>query len=207
MNVNLEKTFPISAPASVAWQLLSDIEKVAGCMPGAKITESSGENQFKGTVAVKFGPANMSFRGEVEVKATDAVTRTIQLTGTGTDSTGSSGASMDLTASIVEVDTENCQLIGKSEVSVSGKAAAFGGRMMGAVADQVLKQFGGNFEKNAVDLAQSTRNGAIEPSPEISALPNAEIKPPQKEPQQLNAISLLVGMVKDWLVSIFGTKK
>ena len=36
-------------------------------------------------------------------------------------------------------------LVGRSEVTMSGKAAAFGGRMMGSVADQILKQFAGNF--------------------------------------------------------------
>ncbi|HEY0339616.1 MAG TPA: hypothetical protein VGC34_02320, partial [Steroidobacteraceae bacterium] len=54
--------------------------------------------------------------------------------------------SMDLVARIDPGATEGtCNLVGKSEVTMSGKAAAFGGRMMGSVADQILKQFAGNF--------------------------------------------------------------
>ena len=52
---------------------------------------------------------------------------------------------MDLTARVEAVDAASCNLVGTSEVSMSGKAAAFGGRMMDSVADQVLKQFAANF--------------------------------------------------------------
>ncbi len=148
VKVTLEKTFPMPASADTAWALLQNIEGVAGCMPGAKITERIDDQHYKGTVSVKFGPASMSFRGEVEVKSIDTATRTLRLIGKGTDSTGSSGAAMDLTARIeaAELDvTASCNLVGVSEVSMSGKAATFGGRMMGSVADQVLKQFAANF--------------------------------------------------------------
>ncbi|MFM7658869.1 MAG: SRPBCC domain-containing protein, partial [Burkholderiaceae bacterium] len=48
--------------------MLCDIEAVASCMPGARITERIDAQHYKGTVSVKFGPASMSFRGEIEVK-------------------------------------------------------------------------------------------------------------------------------------------
>ncbi len=44
-------------------------------------------------------------------------------------------------------------LVGKSEVAMSGKAAAFGGRMMNSVADQILKQFADNFATQVAALA------------------------------------------------------
>ena len=114
-------------------------------MPGAKITERIDDRHYKGTVAVKFGPASMSFRGDVEVVSLEAASKTLHIVGKGTDTTGSSGASMDLTARVEAIDAASCNLIGTSEVSMSGKAAAFGGRMMDSVADQVLKQFAANF--------------------------------------------------------------
>jgi len=57
------------APAERAWELLRDIERLAACMPGARITERIDERHYKGTVAVRFGPANLSFRGELELAA------------------------------------------------------------------------------------------------------------------------------------------
>src|SRR5574341_1549932 len=134
MKVQLEKTFPMPASADTAWALLQNIESVAGCMPGASITERVDAQHYKGTVAVKFGPANMSFRGELEIMTLEPASRTLRLVGKGTDSTGSSGASMDLTARVEPIDAASCNLVGSSEVSVSGKAASFGGRMMSSVA-------------------------------------------------------------------------
>jgi uncharacterized protein len=195
MNVQIEKTFPMPASAASAWALLQDIESVAGCMPGARITERTDVQHYKGTVAVKFGPASMSFRGEVEVKSIEAVSRTLRLIGKGTDSTGSSGASMDLTARIDAVNDSACNLVGNSEVSMSGKAAAFGGRMMSSVADQVLNQFAANF---------AARLQAMPPGAPAAA-GGAHISAP--ETKQLNALALAWAVFKDWLQSLYSAKK
>jgi carbon monoxide dehydrogenase subunit G len=187
MKVQLEKTLPIPASADAAWSLLQDIEAVAGCMPGARITERIDAQHYKGTVAVKFGPAAMSFRGDVEVLSLDTAGRTLRLVGKGTDTTGGSGASMELTARIDSTDAASCSLIGASEVSMSGKAAAFGGRMMNSVADQILKQFAQNFATQA----QARQAQA-------SAAP---------QPTHLNALALLWAMVRGWLRSLFAAKR
>ena len=210
MNVTLEKTFPLPGAAEVAWQLLCDIEAVAGCMPGARITERISEQQYKGTVSVKFGPASMSFRGEIEVKSIDASNLTLVLVGKGTDSTGSSGASMDLTARIEALDAQHCNLLGNSTVSVSGKAATFGGRMMGSVADQVLKQFAANFGARVEQLqaSQSAGSASMQSGGAASAATDgSSTSAPAPEPTQLNALALLWGVLRDWFKSLFGTSR
>ena len=203
MNVKIVKSFPMPASADTAWLLLQDIQSVADCMPGASITERVDANRYKGLVAVKFGPASMSFRGEVEVKAIDPASRTLRLIGKGTDSTGSSGASMDLMAQIEAVDAISCNLVGNSEVSMSGKAAAFGGRVMNSVADQVLNQFAANFSAKV----QALRPSATLPEAgdvKAVAAPNAEAGP---APKPLNALALAWTVIKDWLHSVFSPKK
>ena len=88
----------------------------------------------------------MSFKGEIEVQGLFAATRTLHLVGKGSDTSGTSGASMDLVARIDPGGTKGTSnLVGTSEVTMSGKAAAFGGRMMGSVADQILKLVAGEF--------------------------------------------------------------
>jgi hypothetical protein len=209
MNVQIEKTFPMPASAASAWALLQDIEGVASCMPGARITERADAQHYKGTVAVKFGPASMSFRGEVEVRAIEASTRTLRLFGKGTDSSGNSGASMDLTARIDAVSASACNLVGNSEVSMSGKAAAFGGRMMGSVADQVLKQFAANF---AAKLQAMSDNPPDTPpgsggAPVHAGRPAETGASAAPAPQQLNALALAWAVLKDWFQSLFAAKK
>jgi carbon monoxide dehydrogenase subunit G len=200
MKVQLEKTFAMPGSADTAWRLLQDIEGVAGCMPGAKITERIDAQHYKGTVAVKFGPANMSFRGEVEVTALDSASKTVRLLGKGTDTTGSSGASMDLTARVDAIDAASCNLVGNSEVSMSGKAAAFGGRMMGSVADQVMRQFADNFA-NQVRALQAPAAAAVGDAVPVPA------PPPAAAATQLNGLALIWAVIKDWLRSLFSAKK
>ena len=88
MKVQLEKSYPMPAAADTAWALLQDIEGVATCMPGAKITERIDATHYKGTVAVKLGPASLSFRGDIEVRGIDLAARSLHLFAKGTDSTG-----------------------------------------------------------------------------------------------------------------------
>jgi carbon monoxide dehydrogenase subunit G len=206
MKVQLEKSFAMPGSAETAWALLQDMERVAGCMPGAKITERVDERHYKGTVSVKFGPASMSFRGEVEVKSLEPMSRTLRLLGRGADTTGSSGAAMDLTARVDELDSLSCNLVGTSEVSMSGKAATFGGRMMSTVADQVLNQFAANFAAQVQALqgqqAPQPRGGAGAQPPSTPA--DARVEAPAAH---LNGFGLLRTVVLGWLRNLFGTKK
>jgi uncharacterized protein len=196
MNVKIDKAFPMPCAAQVAWEFLRNLEAVAGCMPGAKITERLDESRYKGTVTVRVGPATMSFRGEVEMKDVDPAARSLRLLGKGTDSTGSSGASMNLTARIEPAEGGVCTLVGESEVSMSGKAAAFGGRMMNTVADQILKQFAANFSAQvaalqAQQVAGGEASGAAAPAP---------------VPTELNGLALVWAIFKNWLRGLFSGK-
>jgi carbon monoxide dehydrogenase subunit G len=206
MKVELEKTFPMPGSAEVAWEFLQDIEAVAGCMPGARITERLPDGGYKGTVTVRAGPATMAFRGEVEVRDIDPAAHSLRLLGKGTDSTGTSGASMDLTARIDAVNEGSSNLVGKSEVAMSGKAAAFGGRMMTSVADQILKQFADNFATQvAARVAQRTAAAAPAAAAD-GALPAEPPPPPPPVAHELNGLALMWAVLKDWLRGLFSKK-
>lgn len=148
MQVVLEKEYPVSAPVEAAWEVLSRVELLATCMPGASISEKIDERHFKGQVKVKVGPASANFGGDITLKSLDASQRQIQMMGKGADKGGSS-ASMDLTASVVAVDQATSKLVGRAEVTVTGKFAQFGGRMMNSVSDMILAQFAQNFSNRA----------------------------------------------------------
>ena len=186
MKVELEKTFPMPGSTDVAWEFLQNIEAVAGCMPGANITERRPDGGYKGTVTVRVGPATMSFRGDVEVREVDAAAHSLRLIGKGTDSTGTSGASMDLLARIEAGADGASNLVGKSEVSMSGKAAAFGGRMMNSVADQILKQFADNF---AAQVAALAAQRAALSRPRLPHRRQARVRGP-RPPRALSRLSL-----------------
>jgi len=185
LKVAFERTFALPATADQAWKLLEDLERVAMCMPGARITERRDARHFKGTVAVRFGPASLQFRGELEVLALEPESRTLRLRGTGTDATGGSAASLDLTAHIEPKDAASSTLAGRGEASLSGKAATFGARVADPVAQQVLQQFAANF---AAELAARAPAAAAPSKP-------------------LNGLGLLWAVVLSWLRSLLGARR
>lgn len=181
MQVKLEKTVPISAPAAAAWALVQDVSALAECMPGAQITEKLDATHYRGLVNVRVGPITAAFKGTIEVKGVEAERRELRLLGTGSDTTGASTASMDLTASVRDTGNGGCELVGVLEVSVTGKIASFGGRMMNQVSDQILDQFVANF-RNRVTGTGGT------------------------QARELNAVSLFFGALWAWIRGLFGRK-
>ena len=196
------------APAERAWALLQDIERVAACMPGARITERIDPQHYKGTVAVRFGPANLSFRGDLELAAIEPATRTLRLLGKGTDTSGGSGASLDLTGRIDAVDATSCTLTGRSEMSLSGRVATFGGRMAEAVADQVLRQFAANFsaalEKPASPNASAPASETVTAAPAPASETATAASPAAVQQTPLNGLALLWAILRGWLRGLLG---
>ncbi|MBN3763587.1 SRPBCC family protein [Burkholderia sp. Ac-20365] len=212
MKVVLDKAFPLAASADSAWQLMQDIEAVAACMPGAKITERIDDTHYKGTITVRLGPATMSFKGDIEVLALDAAARSLHLLGKGTDASGGSAATMDLTAA-VEPTHAACTLTGKSEVTMSGKAAAIGGRLMAPASEQLLKQFVANFAAR-LDAMQAAQPVSIDSPQSETAQTDKETiapaarasTPPPTQAAELNGFAFVWAMIRDWLHGRFSHK-
>ena len=194
MEVKLDKRYPLTVDVDRAWLVLRDVRSVAGCMPGAELTEQVDASHYKGTVKVKVGPTNASFGGDVEVLETDAAARRIRLNAKGADRGGSS-ASMDLTASVEAGAAGQSVLVGSANVIVNGKFAQFGGRLMGQVSDMILAQFAGNFAAAAAALPATGSTGAPIRSPAAPA-----------KAGELNALGILWGLIKGWVAGLFGKR-
>ncbi|MFT5659308.1 MAG: carbon monoxide dehydrogenase subunit G [Gammaproteobacteria bacterium] len=195
MKVTLNKEFPMEGTVEAGWQCLQDIETVAGCMPGAEITEKTDEENFKGKVKVKLGPVVMAFNGDIVVKSINDEERKIHLIASGKDSKGTSSATMDLTAQIRSGESNDCLLLGDADVIVNGKLANFGGRMMTQVADQILSQFAANFAENLV----SSSSGSAE-----SAASGSEQKQTSNDtPKEINGFSIAWNVVIGFFKSFF----
>lgn len=210
MEVQLDKRYPLPVSPEQAWTVLSDIRAVAACMPGAQITEQIDETHFKGIVKSKVGPAVMTFNGDIELLGKDAGLQRLELLGKGMDKSGSS-ASMKLAAHIESNESAGaCVLIGKATVTVSGKLAQFGGRLLVPVADAMLAQFADNFRVAAEAVpapaaaAAAATDVASVTAP--SAAGTAEAPAPRAAPRELNALALMWMVVKSWFAGLFGKK-
>lgn len=195
MQVTLNKIFPLDGSVEDAWQILKDIEQVVGCMPGSEITETIDENNYKGSAKVKIGPMKVAFNGDINVLDINTDERQIHLIAKGQDSKGTSSANMDLTAGVRTGESGASELTGDATVTVNGKLANFGGRMMTQVADQILGQFADNFSHKLAASASDSNSD--------ESAPAATDHQPVKEINGLKfAWDALIGLIK----SFFGKK-
>lgn len=209
MEVKLDKHYPLEVDQARAWAVLSDVKSVAGCMPGAAITEQVDGTHYKGNVKVKVGPATAAFAGDIEVRALDEAAMRLELFGKGADRGGSS-ASMGLTATIEAGETPATSvLVGQATVTVNGKFAQFGSRLMVQVSDMLLAQFVDNFRATAAALsgpAAAVSDPAASGVPVESAPSAAAAAPVPVAPREINALAMLWGLVKGWFAGLIGKR-
>lgn len=214
MEVKLDKRYPLDVDPARAWAILADLKAVAGCMPGAELTEQLSDTSYKGGVKVKVGPAVAQFGGQVDVLEKDEAARKMVLRGKGADKGGSS-ASMDLAATI-EADPANpaaSVLHGDAAVIVNGKFAQFGGRMMVQVSDMILVQFVENFRQAALALpapaSQAIAADAAAAFGGAAAAPAIAEPAPRSAPpvaQEINGLAIVWALIKNWWLGLFGKK-
>ena len=208
MEVKLDKRYPLDVDPARAWAILGDLKAVAGCMPGAELTEQLSDTSYKGSVKVKVGPALALFGGHVDVLEKDEVVRRMVLRGKGADKGGSS-ATMDLSA-VIEADPANpahSVLHGDAAVIVNGKFAQFGGRMMVQVSDMILVQFVENFRQAALALPAPASlvvadGAAVAFGGSVDAAPRSA--PPVAK--EINGLAIVWALIKNWWLGLFGKR-
>lgn len=197
MELTLERRYPVGASASQAWAVLSDVQATAACLPGAAITEQIDASHYKGTVKSRIGPATMSFAGDIEVLSIDPAQMSLSMLGKGADRSGSS-ASMKLTARVEPGDSAGeSHLVGAATVTVSGKLAQFGSRLLLPVIDALLTQFAASFSAAAAAVVQDASES---PAPDTGATAPTEaaVSAPAGPRTELNVLALLRELLRDW---------
>ena len=144
MEVKSEKNIELNADIDTVWNVLISPEKVVTCVPGAELTETIDENHLKGKVTIKIGPVIAKFNGDVEIEKREISNYELAMTGKGSDISGKGGAAMSmwLKLNALETRTEVCC---RMTVSITGRIAQFGARMIEAVNNKMFEQFISNF--------------------------------------------------------------
>ncbi len=189
MKANINKTFQVERPIKEVWDFLSDPTKIVTCVPGAKLTEKIDDQNFKGTVTMKIGPVVTSFNGQIKLVRLDKATHTMEIHGKGVDTKGKGSADMVLTGNLVDNGDQTTEVTNNMELSITGKLAQFGSRMIVDVSDHIFKQFLSNFRNQL----QAVADGAI-----------SNESPVVEEAEPLNAVSLFFSMLWSAILKLFG---
>ena len=69
--MELNDEFEVSVPVAEAWVVLTDVEKIAPCLPGIWLRQVEGD-EYQGVVKVKVGPVTVSYGGSARFELLDA---------------------------------------------------------------------------------------------------------------------------------------
>jgi carbon monoxide dehydrogenase subunit G len=155
MRVQLEHSFSVPVGIDEAWKILLDIERIGPCLPGAVIDSVDGD-EFTGTVKVKLGPINLSYKGKASFIEKDEAARRAVIDARGRDARGNGTAAAKVTATLSETDGSTTVQV-NTDLDITGKPAQFGRGVMVDVGNKLLGQF-------ADALATTITGGADAPA-------------------------------------------
>ncbi|MCA1825625.1 MAG: SRPBCC family protein [Myxococcales bacterium] len=188
MAFEVTKTLTVKAPATAVWDFLTDPARVAKCLPGAAITGKLDEKTWSGTMTVKVGPVQSSYKGKVVFEKLDAKARSAEIVATGTDTKGKGGADLRLTSSVVEKPDGASEVTTVSRVNVTGILAQMGRGMIEDVGDRMFQIFSENLRSELEATMPSVRPIG-EPPPQHEHQP---VPPPQQRALDVGSIGARV---------------
>ena len=144
--MDLNHQFTVNVPIAEAWVILTDLERIAPCLPGAQLTEVEGDT-YRGQVKIKVGPILAQFKGQASFVSRDDVAHKATLKGEGRDTTGKGNASALITAELTSVSPTSTTCTVHTDLTISGKVAQFGRGALADVSDKLLAQFSENLNQ------------------------------------------------------------
>ena len=138
--MDLNHKFTVEVPVEDAWRILTDVERIAPCLPGAQLQEIEGDT-YRGAVKVKVGPIQAQFKGQASFVERDDVAHKVVLKGEGRDIGGKGNASALITAELTSLTETSTSVTVNTDLSVTGKVAQFGRGAMADISDKLLAQF------------------------------------------------------------------
>ncbi len=156
--MELSNEFEVPVPIEQAWVILTDLERIAPCLPGAQLQEVHGE-VYRGIVKIKVGPITAQYKGQAVLVEKDDVNHVALLEATGRDTKGAGNASANIKAELTaKGDVTHVSVL--TDLTVTGKVAQFGRGVLGDVSAKLLTQFVTNLE--ATVLADDLVDEAVE---------------------------------------------
>jgi hypothetical protein len=163
--VELKNEFRVAVPGAKTWQVLTDVERVAPCIPGAQLLSVDGDD-FTGVVKVKVGPITVSYKGDASFQEKDEAAQRVVIKATGKETRGSGNAAAVVTAQLKDDGTHGTIVSITTDLTVSGKAAQFGRGVLADVSTNLIGQFARNLE---ADLLGDTATSAAASTPVAAA--------------------------------------
>jgi len=155
--MDLANEFRVPLAVDEAWTVLTNIERIAPCMPGATLEGVEGD-EYRGTVKVKVGPMSAQYRGTVRFLERDEAGYKAVLRAEGREARGQGNAAATITATIAP-DGDGSAVKVITDLTISGKVAQFGRGVLADVSTRLMGQFVDALQQDLAATAPAGPNG------------------------------------------------
>ncbi len=138
--MELTNEFRVNVPIERAWTVLTDVERIAPCLPGAQLEEIEGD-EYRGNVKIKVGPITAQYKGKATFLERDAVSHKAVLRGEGRDTKGQGNAAAIITAQLTSEGDSTTFVRVITDLTITGRVAQFGRGVLADVSSKLLGQF------------------------------------------------------------------
>lgn len=144
--MELKSDFEVSVGVDRAWEVLTNPELIAPCLPGARLDEVEGD-EFRGAVKVRVGPISAEYRGKATMVELNRDDLRIVIRAEGRDTRGAGNAAADITALMEAASDSSTKVEVTIDLKISGKVAQFGRGVLGDVSAKLMGKFVDNLEE------------------------------------------------------------
>ena len=145
MEVKAEKSIKLNQDPDMIWKCMIDPSFMVKSVPGAELTEQLDEKNFKGKISIKIGPVNAKFNGEAEFTKLEEADYELTMVGKGQDTSGKGGANMTMNIKLSTLEEGGTEMQSSMSLSITGRLAQFGARMIVAVNNKMFDQWATSF--------------------------------------------------------------
>ena len=188
--MKIDNEFTVSVPIERAWEVLTDLEGIAPCLPGAQLTGVDGD-VFSGKVRIKVGPVISDYAGTARFVEKDDDNHHAVIDAKGKDSRGAGNANALIDARC-KAEGDHTIVTVSTDLAISGKVAQFGSGMIKEVSGKLLGQFVDNLEAMLLVPAGAVpaESAATDEAPAAAAQPSPVRRIVTPEPEPLDLMSV-----------------
>jgi carbon monoxide dehydrogenase subunit G len=150
--------FSVRVPIDEAWAVLTDLERVAPCMPGFELREVDGD-EYRGVVKVKVGPIVARYEGVASFQERNEADHRAVVRAEGREVRGQGNAAATVTATLSPADGGTHVAL-HTDLTITGKVAQLGRGVLADVSSRLLRQFVQALEADVLAGATIAERGA-----------------------------------------------
>ncbi len=136
----IEEKFTIKSPLRESWDFLLNPETIGPCIPGCEKIVTTSDKAYESVIAAKVGPIAVRFKVKTVIDEIQPY-NLIRTVGEGKELRNLGSFKQKTSIHLNELSRDETEVSYRSEVSIVGRLATFGDRVLRHKASEIGKEF------------------------------------------------------------------